>query len=121
MPINIMHDIVEFHERFELTYRGLPRRLEPNFRNFRIQFLREELDEYVVAKTKAEELDALVDIVYVALGTAYLQGFDFQAAWDRVHTANMYKLRGPSARSESYDVIKPAGWKPPELADLVGE
>ena len=65
-------------------------------------------------------LDALVDLVYVALGTAYLHGFGpqkFNEAWRRVHEKNMEKIRAPSAdhskRGSAFDVIKPAGWTPP--------
>jgi predicted HAD superfamily Cof-like phosphohydrolase len=70
-----------------------------------------------------ESLDGLVDLVYVAIGTAYMHGFDFQSAWDRVHEANMKKIRAPSAeaskRKSSFDVVKPEGWEPPTHTDLV--
>jgi hypothetical protein len=61
--------------------------------------------------------------VYVAIGTAYIQGFDFPRAWRRVHAANMTKVRAPAAkeskRRSSYDVIKPSRWVPPFLGDIV--
>lgn len=114
-------DIKDFHEKFGLTYEGEPRELPKELASFRIGFIFEELDELIVAETKTEELDALVDLCYVVMGTAYLQGFDFQEAWNRVHAANMAKTRGPSERSQEYDIIKPAGWTPPDLSDLAGE
>jgi len=123
--MSLMTDIAEFHTKFGLQYDGSPRVLEPELRGFRIKFMQEELVEYAVSHTKADELDALVDLVYVALGTAYMQGFDFQAAWDRVHAANMAKVRAESAdqskRSSAFDVVKPEGWVAPDLTDLVGE
>ncbi len=68
-------------------------------------------------------LDGLVDLVYVALGTAWLMGLDFPEAWRRVHAANMQKVRAQrkeeSARGTTFDVVKPAGWQPPNLSDLV--
>ena len=66
---------------------------------------------------------ALVDLVYVAIGTAHLHGFDFEEAWRRVHHANMQKIRTPNAeastRGSKHDVIKPEGWEPPSHTDLV--
>lgn len=114
-------DIKAFHEKFGLNYDGPPRDLPKDLAPFRLGFIFEELDELILAENKADQLDALVDLVYVIMGTAYLQGFDFQEAWNRVHAANMAKVRGPSKRSESYDVIKPEGWKAPDLRDIVGE
>ena len=59
----------------------------------------------------------------VALGTAYMQGFNFKEAWRRVHEANMRKVRATSEeqskRNSSSDVVKPAGWVAPDLKDLV--
>jgi len=87
--------------------------------------MKEELDEYresVFVGDLEGQLDALVDLVYVALGTAYLQGFDFNEAFRRVHEANMKKVRArqksDSKRASSYDVVKPVGWTPPDLSDL---
>lgn len=114
-------DIKDFHEKFGLNYEGPPRDLPLDLASFRLGFIFEELDELIVAETKADVLDALVDLVYVIMGTSYLQGFDFQEAWNRVHAANMAKVRGPSARSEAFDVIKPEGWTAPDLSDLAGE
>lgn len=72
-----------------------------------------------------KQLDSLVDLCYVANGTAYLQGFNFDEAYRRVHEANMNKVRvestdlTKSTRSSKYDVVKPEGWKAPDLSDLI--
>jgi predicted HAD superfamily Cof-like phosphohydrolase len=139
---DLMADIREFHEKYELQYAGLPRRLEPDLHDFRAKFLEEELTEYRESATSLhaimtdeghdpravvahleDQLDALVDLVYVAIGTAYLHGFDFNEAWARVHRANMSKVRvenvSDSKRGSTYDVVKPPGWKPPSHKDLV--
>ncbi len=70
-------DIKDFHEKFGLVYDGPPRSLPQDLASFRTNFLIEETDEYILASKRADELDALVDLVYVAMGTAYLHGFDF--------------------------------------------
>lgn len=69
------------------------------------------------------QFDSLIDLVYVALGTCYLQGIDFDEGWRRVHAANMRKVRAKTAdeskRGTTLDVVKPVGWKPADLSDLV--
>ena len=137
-------DIAEFHQKFGIEYRGRARVLPPELAKFRIKFLKEELREYVktadaaakaikqqrptsfddeVAYNLEHMLDALVDLVYVALGTAHLHGFDFDEAWRRVHEANMKKQRAErradSKRKSKFDVVKPPGWRPPRMQDLV--
>jgi len=112
-----LKDIADFHTKFGLEYNGSVKQLEPHMRKFRENFMQEELDEYISASELHDQLDALVDLVYVVLGTAYLQGFPFQEAWRRVHQANMKKVRKESERSE-FDIGKPEGWEVPYLADL---
>lgn len=139
MTFDPFADVAEFHEKFGLTYDGKPRALLGELGDFRLKFLREELREYakamyeasyevqfrpeMVASKLEDMLDALVDLVYVAIGTAQLHGFDFREAWQRVHAANMTKVRATSklesARGTTYDVVKPTGWLPPSHEDLV--
>jgi len=56
---------------------------------------------------------------------SFLCGLDFVEAWDRVHRANMSKVRaekaGDSKRGSKFDVVKPSGWTAPDLTDLVGD
>ena len=124
--MNLFQAITEFHEKYGLTGPEQPSVLENDLANFRIEFMSEEWEEYCDAHAIDDlegMLDALVDLVYVALGTAYLHGFDFNEAFKRVHEANMKKVRAErqdeSKRGSSYDVVKPDGWTPPDLSDLV--
>lgn len=119
-------DIREFHEKFDLAYNGEPRTLDRELFKFRHGFMEEELDEYRVGyeeDNREKQLDAIVDLVYVAIGTAYIQGFPFAKAWQRVHKANMAKVRATDAsqskRGSTSDVVKPEGWTAPDLSDLV--
>lgn len=150
-----MRDIAEFHKKFELDYKGKPRGLDYKLEEFRAMFMNEEVDEWKLANhrlvligeeiedstrlfnsppiNKAEvtsllskSLDAIIDLIYVALGTAYLQGFKsemIEEAWRRVHEANMKKIRAQrpedSQRQSTFDVVKPPGWTPPNHDDLV--
>jgi len=166
-------DIQEFHQKFELPPQNVPGFLSPEYTKMRLDFLQEELMELVhacgfkkvydsdtywlsgtwqkalSATNLHEALDALVDLQYVLLGTAYLMGFFkearlveevtedpdslprpverfttiFEEAWARVQKANMLKVRAKSAdeskRKSSFDVVKPAGWKAPDFTDLL--
>ena len=121
-------DIREFHEKYGIKYNGPPRMLEKDLVEFRILFLGEELREYIMAVDRGDiagAFDALVDLVYVAMGTAYLHGFPFDKGWDEVQRANMEKIRAPSAdhskRNSPYDVVKPEGWEPPLMMALLEE
>lgn len=137
-----VRDVEEFHEKFGLLYDGKPRVLSGELGDFRAKFLAEELSEYTDSQMVARililepkpdcaelthhlelQLDALVDLVYVALGNAHLQGFDFREAWRRVHAANMAKVRATkpsdSKRGTTFDVVKPPGWEAPNHKDLV--
>lgn len=143
---DMMKDILDFHRKFGIEYEGKPRMLDPELYSFRSRFMREEYREYILSTEglinelsmvvrdpgmivihMEKALDALVDLVYVALGTAHLHGFDFNEAWRRVHAANMKKIRAPNAeasmaatgRGHAADVIKPPGWEPPSHKDLV--
>lgn len=124
-------DVGDFHEKFNLdnvTYHGAsPRDLDPDVLAFRIEFLREELKEFedaCAAGSEAGKFDALLDLVYVALGTAQLLGYPWQRGWVAVQHANMRKVRAASDGSDSkrgsaYDVVKPPGWEPPDLESIL--
>jgi predicted HAD superfamily Cof-like phosphohydrolase len=118
-----LQDVHDFQDKFKLPQPSTPRELNEEDFRFRYDFMVEELTEYIDARAEGnleKQLDSLVDLVYVALGTALWHGFDFDAAWDRVHKANMEKHAGlPTGRHGSLDVSKPPGWTAPVLADLV--
>lgn len=119
-------DVGNFHENFGLdnvTWRGPgPREVSVDLMEFRVKFMREELQEFeeaLLVDDKAKMFDALIDLVYVAMGTAQVLGFPWQEGWNAVQRANMLKERATkktaSARGGTFDVIKPAGWKPPNI------
>jgi len=142
---NPVVDIALFHQKFGLDYESGPRALPGDMEDFRIKFMQEELDEYVEAMKNyhntanqialpgyqspeslehlEKAFDGLLDLAYVLLGTAYLHGFPFIKGWERVHAANMAKIRATdssqSKRGSVLDVVKPQGWKAPVLIDLL--
>jgi len=125
---DILKDIDNFHKKygFEKNEKiDIPDNSE--LINFRTAFLMEELAEYTNAITKkdaAGALDALVDIVYIALGTAWLFNLPFEKAWNEVQKANMSKIRAKDKtgkRGTKFDVIKPKDWKAPNIEKIIDE
>ena len=124
----LIKDIDSFHKKFKFEKNdnvGIPD--DNELVNFRTSFLLEELTEYTQAITKkdtAAALDALVDIVYIALGTAWLFNLPFEKAWNEVQKANMSKIRTKSKskkRGTSFDVVKPKGWIAPDIEQIIEE
>lgn len=110
--------VKQFHEFFGIGYEGGPRQLPPELK-WRDDFLLEELNELKEARESgdlAKQFDALIDMVYVALGTAYLQGFPWQRGFLEVHLANMEKRRAVDGEGRgTNDIRKPDGWKAPDI------
>lgn len=148
VPGQLFRDVVRFHDKFQLSPTENPTHELPNdMVRFRAKFLLEELCEYMravglhlahdpeegriyVANNSMEfdaenAFDGLIDLVYVALGTAFLHRFPFNDGWNRVQEANMAKVRASGAddsrstRKHSADIVKPTGWLPPVLSDLL--
>lgn len=129
------NDVGEFHKKFGLPSvahcpicqrRGGqmpgPREVPADLLDFREKFLGEELLEFRTGMAEGDMgqmADALVDLVYVALGTAHLLGLPWEELWDDVQRANMSKVRAApdgsdSKRGTAWDVVKPEGWEPPD-------
>jgi hypothetical protein len=123
---DLCRDVAAFCRKYRLTQTRRPFLLPYSKMEVRLRHLEEELSELSYAYTRgneAEVIDALVDLVYVALGTAYLCKFPFQKVWDAVHAANMKKIRAvracDSRRGSTFDVVKPKGWKKPDVAKIL--
>jgi predicted HAD superfamily Cof-like phosphohydrolase len=81
-----------------------------------------ELVEAVAANDRVEQLDALVDILVVTVGAIRAAGWDGEAAWREVMNTNFAKIdaeTGKVRKREDGKVLKPEGWKAPELAKFV--
>jgi len=103
---------------------------EPTINEFkdcmlRYNLMKEENGEYLTAvyeESKVEILDALVDQMYVLLGTINFHGMQnvFDEAFNRVHANNMSKfVDGKVLRDENGKIKKPDNFKPVDLSDLV--
>lgn len=129
--MDLFNDVGRFHKKFDLPVYDPTQptgmqltRMSRETAEYRKKFMQEELDEFWTAfegQDDAKMLDALVDLVYVATGTAHLMRAPFNEAWKEVHRANMTKERAKSAddprstRKNHLDVVKPEGFVPPDI------
>lgn len=114
-----VEDVRDFQEKFGQLSARTPRMLTRRKLLERIRFMQEELDELKKAETLDDMFDALLDLVYVAKGTAVMMGLPWRAGWDLVHGKNMQKVPGQTHRGNLVDVAKPPGWTPPDHLPLL--
>ena len=77
-----------------------------------------ELQDAILDNDRVEQLDALVDILVVTMGAIRAGGFDGEGAWKEVMNTNFAKIdpeTGKVRKREDGKVLKPEGWKAPEL------
>ena len=92
----------------------------------RLAHLTEEVQEFGFANNMSDLdgcVDALIDTVYVALGTAVMMGVSedqFRKCWLRVHEANM-KKEVKKIDGHKFGVSKPANWQAPEFSDILNQ
>ena len=127
--INDMHKKFGVHDwvREELNKEDKDWSRLNKFLQFRINFLKEELNETEEAfnnKDAAEVVDGLIDLCVIAIGTLDAFDVDAQKAWEQVHAANMTKERGVKESRPNPlglpDLIKPEGWVGPNHDDNIG-
>lgn len=109
-----MHE--ELHEYEAWTFPDSLSYADPMRTKMAVALSRIRNGDELLRLRRAEQLDALVDLVYVTLQTARKHGFDFNEAWRRVHAANMRKEAHPEGKG---GIRKPTGWVAPDHSDLV--
>ena len=131
-------DVINFQDKFELGIGQVPMLLPSDIFYGRIEMMFEELKEMMKAYRDRQFVnppghisdianvgDALIDLVYFAMGTATMMGLPWQEMWDEVQRANMSKERvtskEQSKRLNVIDVYKPEGWTPPDLEAIIFE
>jgi predicted HAD superfamily Cof-like phosphohydrolase len=81
-----------------------------------------ELQMAIDSFDQVEQLDALIDILVVTIGAIHSAGFDAEGAWKEVMKTNFAKVdhnTGKVRKREDGKVLKPIGWKSPELAQFI--
>jgi predicted HAD superfamily Cof-like phosphohydrolase len=92
-----------------------------------LKLIQEEVEELQTAvdnNDRVEQLDALIDILVVTVGAVQSLGADGEGAWKEVMSTNFAKidsLTGRVRKREDGKVLKPVGWRPPELSKYINK
>jgi predicted HAD superfamily Cof-like phosphohydrolase len=115
--------VKEFHKKFCHPISNAPKELPKERVAARVKWMLEELREFRDSKNIYEQADAMIDLIYFALGSLVEMGVEPESLFEVVHNANMLKLweDGKPRYNEDGKTIKPKGWKDPEplLRDII--
>ena len=122
----LLDKVAEFMEATEQPIGKLPSTVNSDLAEFRYKLAYEELEEYRQACSEGDVvgiLDALVDQLYILLGTFNTHGLNHVAidAFNEVHRSNMTKLddNGKPIKNEFGKVTKSKNYEPPQLEKFV--
>ena len=93
--------------------------------NLYVKLIEEEFNEFreaIEQNDVVEQLDACMDMIWVILGYCHMKKFKVQEAWDEVADSNLSKIdtrTGKVIKREDGKVLKPEGWKPPQLGNFI--
>jgi len=83
----------------------------------RFDYMVEELFEFYEAETVVDQADAMIDLIYLAIGTMVELGVKPEKLFEIVHNANMSKIwpdGKPHTNPETGKIIKPPTFVRPE-------
>jgi len=83
-----------------------------------------ELSEAVEGGNDVAALDAICDTMWTLIGYAHAKGYPIETAWDAVALSNLRKIdlkTGKVNRRADGKVLKPEGWKPPDIARILDD
>jgi len=118
-------DVQDFLMKFRIKQNKNPDFADPVMLEKRYNHMQEELLEFMYSKNCDDlhgMIDALIDIIYVAYGTAAILGLNsnqFQECFEEVHRANMSKIKDTTDKSHKAGVIKPKGWIAPDFSEIL--
>jgi len=107
-----------FHQAFGVPAAETPDMLSTDRVIKRSAWMLEEIQEFLVSQDIYAQADAMIDLMYFALGTMVEMGVQPEALFDIVHQANMDKLwpDGKPHYGPDSKVIKPSTWRTPDEA-----
>lgn len=105
----------DFHKKFGAPVSDTPVALDKEMAEKRYIWMLEEINEFIESEDIYEQADAMVDLIYFALGTLVCMGLKPDRLFEIVHNANMTKLwpDGKPHYNEEGKVIKAAQWVDP--------
>lgn len=122
MTRTMVTDVNEFLAKFDIMRNELGNYYLPSdVRLNRLKHIMEELAELVESMSEqriAGQVDALVDITYLCLGTLVMMGAPVEQLWDEVHRANMSKVKEEGI-GHKLGVTKPLNWQGPKISEIL--
>lgn len=109
--------VKEFHKAFSVPVSDRPAKLPDERVTKRSDWMMEELDEFKTASSIEDQADAMIDLIYLALGTLVEMGIKPDRLFHIVHEANMSKLWADGKvhfRKTDGKVLKPPQWQDPQ-------
>lgn len=111
-----------YREVVQLPIPSTPRRLTPAQKASAVEHWDEERREFLEAETLEDEIDACIDIAWLALGRVIEMGADLPAHFGEVVRANMDRVPGRNPKrplSTGFDAVKPEGWREPDHSAIL--
>lgn len=107
-----------FHEKFNHPVGKFPQCIKVERAEKRYSWMLEEIEEFIEAAKEGdivEQADAMIDVIYFALGTLVEMGIKPDKLFEIVQQANMNKLwdDGKPHYAEDGKTIKPPNWEDP--------
>ena len=105
----------EFQIKFGHPVAEKPIMLKKERAQKRYNWMLEEINEFLEADEIVEQADAMIDVIYFALGTLVEMGIQPDALFQIVQDANMSKLwpDGKPHYNAEGKTIKPSTWEDP--------
>lgn len=107
--------VKEFQLKFGHPVSEYPVQMSKERAEKRYQWMLEEINEFLEADEIVEQADAMIDLIYFALGTLVEMGIEPDNLFNIVQNANMSKLwpDGKPHYNEDGKTIKPSTWEDP--------
>lgn len=118
MSIDWTKDVLQFHKHINYENGKTPKSLKIDDFQQRVDYMEEEVSELIFCHDDKDlygEVDALLDLIYFAIGTLLKMGVDPRPCWDEVHRANMDKLPAVNHKNS----VKPEGWRAPQHHEVI--
>lgn len=105
----------EFQQKFGHPVSDKPQQMSCERAQKRYKWMLEEINEFLEADEIVEQADAMIDVIYFALGTLVEMGIEPDNLFQIVQEANMSKLwpDGKPHYNEDGKTIKPSTWVDP--------
>ncbi|WP_141431925.1 HAD family hydrolase [Bacillus sp. 03113] len=109
--------VADFQRKMGQPVADKPTVMKWDRRSDRYHYMEEELIEFFESDELVDQSDAMIDLIYLAIGTLVEIGVKPEALFEIVHNANMSKLwpdGKPRTNPETGKIIKPPTFVRPE-------